>query len=105
MEEESGHPTAAVDLARRRRWKRRCSASASSSSCLACFVPSTASRLNAGAIDEFERLDAGGGVVVSGLERWDAGGTDKLERLEVLWLAGELQDADAAAGPNGVGRR
>ena len=97
VEEEAGHPSAAVDLARCRRWKRRCSASASSSSCLACFVPSTASRLDVGAIDEFERLDAGGGVVASGLERWDAGGTDKLERLDAGGTD-ELEQLDAGGG-------
>jgi len=30
VEEEAGHPTAVVDLAHDRRWKRRCSASAAS---------------------------------------------------------------------------
>ena len=61
VEEVAGHLAAVVDLVWRWRWKRRCSASASSSF-PACSVPSTASWLDASAIDEFEWLDAGGGV-------------------------------------------
>lgn len=79
-------------------------AASASSSRPACSVPSTASWLDAGATDEFERLDAGGGMVGGGMRVAPTSSSGWM-RVEAWWPVGEQWDAGAAAGANGIGRR